>query len=60
MHFSFTNLKSKPQITLKAHDRAQYLINIPEYDLTSYLQIPLSFNYANLLYNLPHLQRLSK
>lgn len=57
---SFTNVKLKPQITLKAHDRAQHSIYIPEPDLMPYLQISLSFNCANLLYNLPHLQRLLK
>lgn len=60
MHSSFTNVKLKPQIALKAHDRARHSIYIPEPDLMPYLQISLSFNCVKLLYNLPHLQRLLK
>lgn len=60
MPSSFTNVKPKPQITLKAHDGTRHSIYIPERGLMPYLQIPLSFNCANLLYNFPHLQSLLK
>lgn len=43
--------------SLKLH-RIRNPIYIPEPDLKPYLQIYLSFNCTNLLYNLSHLQRL--
>lgn len=58
MYSSFTNVKPKPQITQKTHYRVRNSIYIPEPDLKPYLQISLSFNCTNLLYNLSHLQRL--
>lgn len=60
MHSSFTIVKPKPHITLKAHDGARHSTDIPEPDLMPYLQISLPFKCANLIYNLPHLQRLLK
>lgn len=58
MYSSFTNVKPKPQVTQKTHYRVRNSIYTPEPDLKSYLQISLSCNRTNLLYNLPHLQRL--